>query len=175
VDDCIAQIVELNSLADAGQIAVGQELVLPVASSQAEPSLDEPLRYDVVYSLSTARFDGGKTLYVLIEPVDLTTSAFKDDVRGIVRTLVAQNGAKTSIEIHDARSSLETSYKQYGALSLGRNRTAAEDEDQALHYVAAFSGDLSTGIYQNTLEFFIAASSSHSVVGPLVSYEQFNP
>jgi hypothetical protein len=138
-EDCITQAVQLNSLPDASQIIVGQELLLPIAGSQPEPTLQEPVQFEVVYTLTTVRFDGGTTLYVLIEPVDLTSSAFKEDVKEVIRTLVAQHGAKTSIEVHDAMTSLEVSYKQYGDLSLGRNRTADEDADQALHCVAAFT------------------------------------
>jgi hypothetical protein len=132
-------------------------------------------RYDVVYSLSNKRFDGGKSLYILIDPIDLSNGAFKDTIKQLIRVLVAQNGAKTSIEVHDSRNSLTISYKQYGDLSLGRNRTKQEDEEQALHFVAAFSGDLSTGIYRNTLQFFIAAFSDHPLVGRYVETIDFEP
>jgi micrococcal nuclease len=38
-DSCVAQIVEMNGLANAGQIAAGQELLLPAAGGEPEPSL----------------------------------------------------------------------------------------------------------------------------------------
>jgi micrococcal nuclease len=41
-DSCVAQIVQMNGLANASQIAVGQELLLPVAGTQPEPSLSGP-------------------------------------------------------------------------------------------------------------------------------------
>ena len=42
-DSCILQVVQLNALVDPGQIAVGQTLLLPVAStSVSEPLLETP-------------------------------------------------------------------------------------------------------------------------------------
>jgi hypothetical protein len=54
-EDCIAQTVQMNNLADPGQIAVGQELLLPVAGPDPEPELPIP---SGVQALVTRVIDG---------------------------------------------------------------------------------------------------------------------
>jgi hypothetical protein len=43
------------------------------------------------------------------------------------------------------------------------------------HYVAAYSGQLETGIYANSLMFFPAAFTSNDQVGNYVETVEFNP
>lgn len=68
--------------------------------------------------------------------------------------------------------SLELNYKLYGDLSLDRNITQDENEFLAIHHIAAFSGDLSTGLYNNTLYFFPNTDSNNKTVGEFVSIEE---
>lgn len=131
------------------------------------------LDYQLVYELSDKRYDGGRDLYVLINPVDLSSDKFKDSVKAIIRDVVSKKGNKISIEIHDKRESLDLSYKQYGDMSLGRVRTQAESDEQEIHYIAVYSGELETGPYINSLSFFPGASKDNSVVGKYVGTLEF--
>jgi len=60
-------------------------------------------------------------------------------------------------------------------LSLDRNTTKEENEFLAVHHIAAYSGDLSTGLYNNTLYFFPNTDSQNKEVGKYVSTEEYNP
>lgn len=143
-------------------------------TSQSKPVATVP-NYKVTYELSGKRYDGGKYYYVQSDPIGISNQGYKDDVRAIVNDMVAKNGNKITIEVHDNEESLSISYKQYGDMSLGRPRTAAEDTIQARHYVATFSGDLETNTYKNTLDFFPAATKQNLEVGQFIGSEEFNP
>jgi hypothetical protein len=131
-------------------------------------------KYELVYELANKRYDGGKSLYVLIDPVDLKSDAFKDDIKSIVKKIVSEKGNKISIEMHDKKAALDISYKQYGDLSLGRVRTREESEELAIHFIAAYEGDLATMIYLNTLMFFPAASKDTAKVGKYVETSDYD-
>ncbi|PJK17643.1 hypothetical protein CQS04_01845 [Chryseomicrobium excrementi] len=132
------------------------------------------LNYEIIYSI-VKRYDGGTSYYVLLESVDLNSAVFMDDVKYIVDELVREKGEKISIEIFDNRDALELAYKQYGDLSLERTLTESENLWQARHYIAAYSGNLETGIYFNTLLMFPSASSDHPEVGEFVAITEYNP
>jgi hypothetical protein len=130
--------------------------------------------YEIIYTLSDKRFDKGINYYVLLDPVDLANSTFQDEIKLIVDELVRLNGDKVSIDFYDNREVLELDYKLYGDLSLERNTTEDENELLARHHIAGFSGDLSTGLFLNTLYFFPNTDSSHPEVGSFVTTIEYN-
>lgn len=130
--------------------------------------------YQIVHELSNVRFDGGKSLYVLVSSIDLSSLIFKDDIKNIFRDIVSKKGNKISIEIYDNRASLDLSYKQYGDRTLGRALDQSELNDRALHLIATYDGNLSTNIYTNTLSFFPGAFKDTATVGKFVETVEFN-
>lgn len=130
--------------------------------------------YEIVHELSKARFDGGKSFYVLVSSINLSSNAFKDDIKNIFRDIVSKKGNKISIEIYDNRASLDLSYKQYGDMTLGRTLNQNELNNRALHLIATYDGNLSTNIYTNTLSFFPGAFKDTATVGKFVETVAFN-
>ena len=131
-------------------------------SDQAKQQQAVP-QYQSINSTTKKRYDGEKTIYVLINQQDLSNDSFKKDIKAIVKDLVEKNGEKISIEFHDKKESLDISYKQYGDLSLGRPRTKEEDNLVAIHYIATFQGEMKNGKFFNTLSFFPLAGDNKTV------------
>lgn len=131
-------------------------------------------QYQIVNTITNKRYDGGKTFYVLTNQLDLSNDSFKNAIKAITTDLVNKNGAKISIEFHDKKESLDISFKQYGDLSLGRQRTEEENNLVALHDIANFQGEMKNGKYFNTLSFFPLATGNKTVEKYVGSFE-FNP
>ena len=45
IEDCLAQAVEINALADANQLTVGQELLMPVPGTDEDPVYDQFIQH----------------------------------------------------------------------------------------------------------------------------------
>ncbi len=149
--------------------------------TQEETPKSEPAKieekvpqYQIVYELSNIRYDGGKNFYVLINSIDLASDNFKNDIKTIVKKIVAEKGNKISIKIHDKKATLDLSYKQYGDMSLGRMLNQSELDEIAIHLVADYSGNLETNIYLNTLSFFSGAFTDNAKVGKYLETIEFD-
>lgn len=146
----------------------------PIPNQTDLPLSSETTNYEIVFEIPNHRYDGGKTLYVLINQIDLSSDDFKNDIRIILQDIVAQEGNKISVEIHDSRATLDLSYKQYGDFSLGRPLTQSELDNRAIHLIASYDGDLETMIYVNTLMFFPGAFTDTPNVGIYVEEIEFD-
>lgn len=144
------------------------------SEEQSKNAGSEAISYQIIHTNNGNRYDGGTEYYVLIDPI-LIQEAFKDDIGGIIKEIVSENGSKLSINIFDNRNALEVMYKQYGDRSLGRIRTTEENSLVERHYIASFDGELATNLYTNTLTFFPAAFTSSVEVGNYVESLEFNP
>lgn len=137
------------------------------------PTVKSP-EYDIIYETSKVRFDGGKNYYVLTQPFNLESDAFKEDIKSIFKKIVSEKGNKVSIEIYDNKDTLELFYKRYGDLSLNRPLTKVEVESNASHLIASYDGDLTTGVYKNTLSFFPSGVKTSPLIGKYVDTIEFN-
>jgi len=144
-------------------------------SQSTATKVDTTIDYEIVHTKPNNRHDGAPKLWVLIDPVDISSDAFLADVKSVVRAIVADKGGKITIEIYDDADALDVLYRQYGDMSLGRVRTSAEDTAVARHLIAYFSGQDEYGIYSNELNFFPNAFSDTPGVGKFTGSEQFNP
>lgn len=142
------------------------------------------IKYEIIYTLNHLRYDDAITYYVLIDPIDLSDDIFKDDIKEIIRNIVEEKGNKITIEIFDKRDSLENGYKD------GKFEETADLEgwdnwftdkianDLAIHCIASYDGRLETGLYLNTLYFFIYSESDNAEnpeIDKYVDIIQFNP
>lgn len=155
----------------------GAEASSPATSSETkkeETKSVTEINYQIIHT-AKIRSDGGTNYYALIDSVDLANNSFKDNIKNLVNRIVKDKGAKVSIEIHDSKDSLELSYKQYGDMSLGRPRTQEENNLGATHFIASFDGELTEGIYKNTLTFFPGAFKDNATVGQYVESIEYNP
>ena len=173
-DDIRKQLDALDSQKHGTELLV-EKTAKREATEPPAPPVTAP-EHTLVYVASGKRYDGGSAYYALLTtPVDISTEEFKEGIRALVQSIVAERGRGISIELHDNRESLDLSYKQYGDQSLDRALTQGERDVLARHFIASFDGELDTGIYRNTLMFFPSAFRQHSVVGRYVASEEFNP
>lgn len=163
--------IALIDISNDGAYKAGHATTAPAQDTQASTTIPN---YTIVNKIQT-RYDEGNSYYVLIDKTDLSNDSFREIVKSVVRDIVAKKGQKVSIEIFDDMGALEVSYKQYGEMSLGRVLTASEDLLLERHYIAAYSGQLETGLYKNSLMFFPAAFTSSDTVGDYVDTIEFNP
>lgn len=155
-----------------------QQKMVDVLDNQKQKNVDTKpkVNYKIVYTLTTVRYDGGKNFYVLIDPVDLESDKFKDDIKTIITEIVSKNSGKISIDILDDKDILELYYKShYASNQLGRILTKSELDNLAIHLMAGFSGELDTMLYKNQLDFFPGASSDNSKIGKYMETVEFNP
>lgn len=129
----------------------------PVQNNQQAKTVQDnqqnTMPYEKIYTVKAKRFDKGTNLYVLIEPRDYNKDNAKEDVKAIINKLVKEYGAKTSIDFFDDKKALEIHYQKWVTGKLN-NPTQADNKLLDEHYIAGFSGDLSTGVYKNSLFYF---------------------
>lgn len=154
-----------------------KEKTIPtIVPTSEKPSKNESkLNYQIKYTLTDKRYDGGKSFYVLVDSVDLSNNNFKDEMRSIIREIVKEKGNKISIDILDDKDVLDLFYKShYGANQLGRILNQEELNKVGNHLIASYSGDLETGIYLNTLYFFSGTFTNNPTVGKYVETVEFD-
>jgi hypothetical protein len=131
--------------------------------------------YKIIYEVEK-RYDGSLSYYVLIDPVNVENTKFKDIVNYIVNDLVKKKGTKISVEIYDNKDALVLHYKLYGDMSLGRVLNNEEYIFVGNHHVAGFSGELKTNLFFNTLYYYPAANSKDNpLVGKYAGAVEYNP
>ena len=164
--------VELNKLrveeTTADQTTAQEEKI-----TETEPI--NIIKYNIIYTVDNARFDGGTRYYLLVNPIDLSNDNFKDGIKGIIIRFVEKHGNKVSLNIYDKLETLENDYKETEKM----NTTVSTDpeylKDIELHFIAYYDGDLSTGLYLNTLGFFPAYYYDNSVIEKYLEILEFNP
>lgn len=133
------------------------------------------IKYNIIYTVNNARLDGGIRYYLLIKPIDLSNDNFKEGVKGIVRRFIKIHGNKVSLNIYDKLETLENDYKE----SEKSNTTVSTDpeylNDIEIHFIAYYDGDLSAGLYLNTLGFFPAYYEDNPVIEKYLEILEFNP
>ncbi len=139
---------------------------------------NKDIGYEIIHVIKD-RFDGALTYYILISPQDLSTDDFKKDIEQLIRYFTSVKGKKVSLDIYDDKEALEYGYVEtYGTIeqSLGIINNTEIIEHLALHCIANFDGELETGIYYNTLWFFIYADYvDNSLINKYTDIVEFNP
>ena len=134
------------------------------------------IKYNIIYTVDNARVDGGTTYYLLINSVDLSNDNFKDGIKGIIIRFVKIHGNKVSLNIYDKLETLKNDYKDSVS---GKITTLTTDpkflKDLDLHLIAYYEGDLSAGLYLNTLYFFPAYYYENQSTEKYIETIEFNP
>jgi hypothetical protein len=139
--------------------------ITPTSSPLPSIPVTEKTLEFTIEKTSIIRFDGATSYFVLIPEVDVTTDVFKSEIELIISTIRKDKGNKISIEIFDNSESLELSYEREVNLKMV---PADKNELVSRHYIAGFSGELSTDFYKNTLYYFPAAFKDNAEVGKWV-------
>lgn len=141
---------------------------------KAEPE-KTTISYKTTQTLPGKRYDGGIIYYVVIDPVDLTSDTFKNNIKDLVNKITKEKGGKISIEFFDSETTSGVHYKEYVEMSLSPQEIKDAQADISIHYIASFSGELETGIYNNSLMFFPGAFKDNKTVGKYVDTIEYNP
>lgn len=134
-----------------------------------------------IINVSQTRGDGSTIYYILINPVNLSNTNFKEEVKTIVKDLTQKKGGQLTAEIFDDKDALNLDiYKTYGkditsnsyyfnnygydAGQYYNNVPKSKDLKRKIHYIASFQGEMGEYkyLYNNELDFFLAVESSES-------------
>jgi hypothetical protein len=133
------------------------------------------IKYNIIYTIDNARFDGGTRYYLLIKPIDLSNDNFKDGIKGIVIRFVKKHGNKVSLNIYDKLETLKNDYKDSETFNTPQSTDPEFLKDLDLHLIAYYDGDLSTGPYLNTLWFFPTNYYENQSIEKYMEILEFNP
>ena len=162
---------ELNKL-KGGETTASQTIV-EEKGTETTPTII--IKYNIIHTVNNARLDGGARYYLLTNPIDLSNGDFKEGIKGIVRRFVKIHGNKVSLSIYDKLETLENDYKE----TENSNSTVSTDpeylKDIELHFIAYYDGDLSAGLYLNTLGFFPAYYEDILEIEKYLEILEFNP
>lgn len=163
---------ESNKLT-TGETSVSQETSQEEKIAETKPTTI--IKYNIIHTVNNARLDGGARYYLLTKPIDLSNSDFKEGIKGIVTRFVKIHGNKVSLNIYDKLETLENDYKE----TEDSNATVSTDpeylKDIELHFIAYYDGDLSAGLYLNTLGFFPAYYEDIPEIEKYLEIIEFNP
>jgi hypothetical protein len=146
-------------------------------NSNPEPAITEKSapNYDIAYELSNVRYDGGKNYYVLVSSIDPASSAFKGDMKTIIKKIVSEKGNKISVDILDDKATMDIYYRShYASNQLGRVISVSERNQIGIHLIASYNGEFEMGTYLNGLDFFPGANEDDSKVGGYVESLEFD-
>ena len=155
-----------------------KELNNVVQSQKKDQEIIDSGGYKIIYT-SFDRADGAPTLYVLINTQDLDNDDFKDNIKGLIIDITSDKGNKISIDIYDDERAL-----RYGNIydhgNLDQWENIVNDQDiinhLAVHCLATFDGELDTGMYFNTLWFFIFSDQvENNLIEEYAEAIEFNP
>jgi len=180
VADCVkaangyieAANIELNKI-KLEETAAAQTTVQEEKNTETE--LTNIIKYNIIYTVDNARFDGGTRYYLLINPIDLSNDNFKDGIKGIIRRFIKIHSNKVSINIYDKLETLENDYKDTEKSNTAVSTDPEFLKDIELHLIAYYDGDLSAGLYLNTLQFFPAYYEDNPVIEKYLEILEFNP
>jgi len=120
-------------------------------------------------------YDGGKNYYVLVSSIDPASSAFKGDMKTIIKKIVSEKGNKISVDILDDKATMDIYYRShYASNQLGRVISVSERNQIGIHLIASYNGEFEMGTYLNGLDFFPGANEDDSKVGGYVESLEFD-
>lgn len=156
--------------------------VPPTATSQAPTPT-----YNVVGEV-TKRRDNVPTYYVVTDPVDLSSDAFKQDVQRVVQALAKTNGGPNfNAWVYDDEAVAATEFhydtNPSDALQRSTDQMNADEAEEEQHLVAMYVGGWdqntakpSTATDAYNISWFPSASTDSPNVGQYVSWqEQWKP
>ena len=137
------------------------------ATTTAAPA---PPNYSIVGQAT--RDDGKPVYYVLVDPVNLSSDAFRRDVQRVLEALATTTGGPDfSASVFDDRTLAADDFAHRA------DPLAAQpvQERRAQHLVATYAGGLTANLYPYELDWYPAALSSTPRVGPHIGAEQWEP
>lgn len=192
-----AIILACNSTESKTTESGAEETVIDESQSEDEPEsvLEEPsveeeknneceesgeaLNYEIIHTLENARYDGGYFYYILIDPIDINDSNFKDNIKKTISKIVEEKGINIGLDIYDNLEALNYGYEYDTAPMEEWEKLISNEEIMvklARRCIATFDGNLDTGLYYNTLWFFIYSDHANiSEIDKLSEVIEYNP
>jgi len=122
------------------------------------------INHEIVFEDKKTRYDGGIIYYVLIDPVNLSSDSFKNEIKSLIKRIVSEKGNKISIDIYDQYEALESVYNENTNPSSFTGFDQKVYDNQVLHNIAVYDGELETSPNYNSLIFFPGASTGYPTV-----------
>jgi hypothetical protein len=176
----LAVVVAVGALAGCGSSEPNQISTTPTSAapqSTAVPATSTP-KYSVV-GKSSRPVDGKAIYFVLIAPVDLSTGAFKHDVKLVLQAVAKTNGGSDfSARILDDETIASQAFSEETdpRLSQSPDEQREFEERKGQHLVAMYSGGLNTGLgYSYDISWYPAALSDTPNVGQYAGSEEWRP
>ena len=156
----------------------------PTTASQAtaaSPPITAPPatpKYSII-GTSGKRYDGEPTYFVLIDAVDLSNDAFKQNVKFVLQAVAHADGSpKFSARIFDDETIAREAFSEESAPPSNQSpeETKAAQERRSQHLVAMYAGGLNTGLgYPYDIAWYPAAFNYNPPVGQYVDSEEWKP
>ena len=144
-----------------------------------EEKPEKTLSYKIIHVLKNYRHDGGGLYFILIDPIDIGEAGFKDYIKKLVSEVVKEKGLSISLDIYDNLEALNYGYKYEVASPEEWKKIVSNKEIMAKlarHCIASFDGNLETGLYKNTLWFFIFSDQVNiGEIDKLSEVIEYNP
>ena len=139
------------------------------------PALQPEPPFDVIAQRLRDRPDKATTYYVVIDPIDVTTGAFKDTVKAVLGALARiEGGPQFTAHVWDSLTAAQTevSYKSQPDL-FSDDQLMAKEAANETHFVASYVGGL---VYPGeppsfVILWFPESSIDNPMVGQRVSAE----
>jgi hypothetical protein len=146
-------------------------------STTPAPATPAP-KYSVV-GQSSRPVDGKPIYFVLIDPVDLSTGGFKQDVKLVLGAVAKTNGnSDFSARILDQEAIAREAFAEETGPRVSQSPDEKRDfeERKRRHLVAMYSGGLNTGLgYPYDISWYPAASTDAPNVGRYAGSEEWRP
>jgi hypothetical protein len=141
------------------------------------PTTDTP-KYSII-GTSGKRYDGEPIYFVLIDPVDLSNDAFKQDVKSVLQAVAHADGSpKFSAQIFDDEALAREAFSEETSPPSNQSPEVikAAQERRGQHLVAMYAGGLITGLgYPYDISWYPAAFNYMPNVGRYVDSEKWKP
>lgn len=142
-------------------------------SSATSSIIENPVMNYQITKEATVRYDGARSYYILIDPVDISNDNFKKDIKLLIKKLVKEKGNKLDLNILDDSETLNLFYED--EVNLNNTDFQKTATLEARHLIAMYTGNLATMPSNYDLAFFPGAFKDTPDIGTYVSGEEFNP
>ena len=114
---------------------------------------------------------------MLINPVNLSTDGFKQDVKLVLQAVADKTATLTSRQGSSMMKPSLTKFSQEMNPPLGESpyETTAFEDLKGQHLVAMYSGGLTTGLYPYEVDWYPGAFTGTPNVGQYVDFEEWKP
>ena len=145
-------------------------------SQQLTPATPD---FKVVAQTTGERFDNGKSYYIAIAPVDLSSGSFRQNVKFVLQTVAKSNGSPNfSASVYDDETIAERAFSYYRdeLADIPPDEMQAQIAQEEQHLVAMYTGgidfDKPNCPIEKFFQSFIVTCKNQRVFSPVTFFKQ---